>query len=223
MSKKYIVMLDPGHGGKDPGAIGGGEHEADKVLTLCLYEKELWEEIGVTAILTRKDDSYASLQARTDMENRVKPDCFISHHMDAGDETACGCTAWLHHLAPASYQQWAKDITDGISKFCTSNRSKTVNLGYVSNPAADYHINRETAGPSVLLELGFITNNINREEMEKYYKDYAKAIVSGTCKFLGIAEDIEENQQIKKQLEEEKEKREKAEKKLEEIRIILNQ
>jgi len=54
------------------------------------------------------------------------------------------------------------------------------------NIDVNYHVNQYTKCPSMLLELGFLTNDINLMEFLKNYKEYAKAVVNATCKFLGI-------------------------------------
>lgn len=85
LSKKRKVVLDPGHGGKDPGAVGpSGLMEKDVVLDVALKVKEILErEPGFDVILTRDRDVYLSLNERTDIANRVNADVFISIHTNA--------------------------------------------------------------------------------------------------------------------------------------------
>lgn len=81
---QILIVLDPGHGGADPGAIAGGVREADLMLLLALELKEaLLRTEGIDVVLTRSDDSYPSLLERLRVTNRHKADIFISLHADA--------------------------------------------------------------------------------------------------------------------------------------------
>lgn len=79
------IVLDPGHGGKDPGAIGvGGVAEKDVVLGIAQkLARKLRAELGVKVILTRSDDRYVPLEDRTALANQEDADLFISLHMNA--------------------------------------------------------------------------------------------------------------------------------------------
>jgi len=79
------VVLDPGHGGKDPGAIGvGGMTEKDIVLAVAKkLARKLAKEMGVEVVLTRKDDSFVPLEDRTAIANAENADLFISLHTNA--------------------------------------------------------------------------------------------------------------------------------------------
>jgi N-acetylmuramoyl-L-alanine amidase len=79
------IVLDPGHGGKDPGAIGAGGI-AEKDLVLAIAKKvalKLKKEMGIEVVLTRKDDRYIPLEDRTAVANAQDADLFISLHMNA--------------------------------------------------------------------------------------------------------------------------------------------
>jgi N-acetylmuramoyl-L-alanine amidase len=79
------IVLDPGHGGKDPGAIGvGGVAEKDLVLSIAKkLAVKLTRELGIEVILTRKDDRYVPLEDRTATANAEDADLFVSLHMNA--------------------------------------------------------------------------------------------------------------------------------------------
>jgi N-acetylmuramoyl-L-alanine amidase len=79
------IVLDPGHGGKDPGAIGpGGIAEKDIVLRIAQkLARKLTAELGVEVVLTREDDRYVALEDRTARANAEDADLFISLHMNA--------------------------------------------------------------------------------------------------------------------------------------------
>jgi len=79
------IVIDPGHGGKDPGAIGRyGTKEKDVVLAIALYLKEmLEEELGIEVLMTREDDRFLELNQRTEFANRNQAKLFISIHANS--------------------------------------------------------------------------------------------------------------------------------------------
>jgi len=83
------IVLDPGHGGKDPGAIGlDGSTEKDIVLRIAKkLAAKLRKELGIQVVLTRKDDQYLELIDRTYLANAEAADLFISLHMNASENT----------------------------------------------------------------------------------------------------------------------------------------
>jgi len=87
--RKYLVVIDAGHGGKDPGAVGlSGTREKDVTLALARRTKRLIESRGdIKVILTRSDDRYLGLVDRTAMANTLKADIFISIHCNASPDS----------------------------------------------------------------------------------------------------------------------------------------
>lgn len=84
-AKDLIVVIDPGHGGKDPGAIGKkGTKEKDVTLKIGNYLKDLIQKrIGATVVLTRNRDVFLDLEKRVELANRKKADLFISIHVNS--------------------------------------------------------------------------------------------------------------------------------------------
>jgi N-acetylmuramoyl-L-alanine amidase len=80
------IVIDPGHGGHDPGAKGGDVSEAELVLDVSLRLEKLLEKIpGVEVVLTRRSDEYVSLQERTAIANHESADLFLSIHANASN------------------------------------------------------------------------------------------------------------------------------------------
>jgi N-acetylmuramoyl-L-alanine amidase len=97
-----LIVLDPGHGGKDPGAVGPtGLKEKDVVLDITHRLVDLLRsQLGIEVILTRDDDSYISLQRRTEIANSTGADLFISIHANASRKRSVGgCETFF--LSPA--------------------------------------------------------------------------------------------------------------------------
>ncbi|NCE84737.1 N-acetylmuramoyl-L-alanine amidase [Pseudomonas sp. Q1] len=95
--RDIIVVVDPGHGGKDPGAVGSkGQREKDVVLSIAqLLAKRLKREKGFAVKLVRNDDFFVPLRKRVDIARQHKADMFISVHADAAPRlTASGASVY---------------------------------------------------------------------------------------------------------------------------------
>ncbi|MBU4310516.1 N-acetylmuramoyl-L-alanine amidase family protein [bacterium] len=101
--KITTIVIDPGHGGKDPGAIGrGGTREKDVVLAIAKELKNLVSErLGIRVVLTRTGDYFVPLRERTAMANNEKANLFISIHANAalGRARGEGFETYYHSLA----------------------------------------------------------------------------------------------------------------------------
>ncbi len=96
------IVVDPGHGGKDPGAIGhNGLQEKDVVLAIGLtLAKKLKDELGVDVVMTRSTDVFIELQERTAIANQVGADLFVSIHANASlNRSASGVETYYLNLA----------------------------------------------------------------------------------------------------------------------------
>jgi N-acetylmuramoyl-L-alanine amidase len=82
------VVIDPGHGGHDPGARSNGLTEADLVLDVAVRLEALLREEGVDVVLTRRTATFVPLEERTAIANRVKADLFLSIHANASPRTS---------------------------------------------------------------------------------------------------------------------------------------
>lgn len=181
------VCIDAGHGGSASGAVNGKVMEKDKTLLIAQEVQKAFLALGVDVTMTRETDKYLTIDQRCQIEKASGAACCISLHMDAAGSSASGMTAWLHSKAPASYKVWAKNVLAGLKQVgYTSNRAQEVNLGYRGDTTKNYGWNAGTKSPSMLLELGFITNDKNLAEFDRNYKAYAKAIAEQTAKWLGV-------------------------------------
>ncbi len=124
--RDFVVAIDPGHGGRDPGAMGpGGTREKDVVLAIARRLKALVDaEPGMRAVLTRSGDRYLRLRQRIDAARRNQADLFISLHADAFTEpNAWGSSVYIVSNRGASSEaaRWlastenAADLVGGLS------------------------------------------------------------------------------------------------------------
>jgi N-acetylmuramoyl-L-alanine amidase len=102
IAKVRRIVVDPGHGGHDPGAIGaGGVREKDVVLQIGLkLAKELKERLGLDVVMTRSTDVFLELQERTAIANKVGADLFVSVHANASpNRNTAGIETYYLNLA----------------------------------------------------------------------------------------------------------------------------
>ena len=96
------IVVDPGHGGKHPGAVGhNGTQEKDVVLSMgLLLARKLKDELGIDAVMTRSTDVFIELQERTAIANQVGADLFVSIHANASlNRSAAGMETYYLNLA----------------------------------------------------------------------------------------------------------------------------
>lgn len=106
--RDVVVVIDPGHGGKDPGATGpGGIHEKDVVLKIAEdLQKQVNQQPHMKAVLTRRHDNYISLRQRLAIARKNKADIFIAIHADAFKESSShGASVYALSLRGASSEQ----------------------------------------------------------------------------------------------------------------------
>ncbi len=160
------VMLDPGHGGNDPGALGitygTGPDEADLNLAVSLAAKYRLEQLGAQVTMTRVDDltedSRLTVTERNIMADGAKPDVFISiHHNSANLVGNLNNANWMEcYYFEAQSEPLAKTLLDRLGPML--NRE-------VQGPAwGRYYVTRLTFAPAVLLETGYMVNPTNYEE-----------------------------------------------------------
>ncbi len=176
-----VFLLDPGHGGEDSGNTLGEIKESEYVMDISLKLKELLEGKGAKVYLTREDDSNITLSERADVANKIKPDFFISIHLNSFVMPGVnGCEAYCY-----SEDNEAIELSDTIlSEIEKSTRIKKrkVNIG-------DYFILRESKVNSMIIECFYLTGNIDNSLINKKTIDnLAKAFYSGVCKYYDIIE-----------------------------------
>lgn len=159
--QSFILVIDAGHGGRDLGASGRQSHEKDLTLqTAKRFHKLVRKKCkNVEVILTRIGDEYVSLDDRAGMANFFNADLFMSIHANSARGWAEGTETFIHpsargsrseHLATLIQEQYANEA---------GRRNRGVKT-------ANFAVLRKTRMPSILTEIGFISN----KEEEKYIK-----------------------------------------------------
>lgn len=170
------ILLDPGHGGKEPGARGpNGYLEKDVNLTVSKLVRDELIKRGATVVMTREDDKEVSLSDRQAIIDREEPAISISIHYnslpDDGDaeNTKGVATFWYHPQA--------HDLAIFMQNYLVKARKRPSYGVFWDNLA----LTRPASAPSILLELGFMSNPDEFEWVtdEKEQKKLAKAVADG--------------------------------------------
>lgn len=179
-NEHFIIVLDAGHGGGDPGATVGETYEKDINLAITLLvQEQLKTQENIEVKLTRTDDVFLSLSDRATYANEMKADLFVSIHANAleNNEDYSGIFSF-YHPDKRSSKKPAKIIQEFVS-----NETGAKNRGVRSE---DYAVLRETKMPAVLVETGFMTCP---EELallmdSNYQKQLAKGISQGILEYI---------------------------------------
>lgn len=174
------VMIDPGHGGSDPGAPGvlPDAWEAPINLAICEYLEADLRQLGYEVLSTRKSDRFVSLGARADYANRVLPYVFVSVHSNSMEDPDYHGVMTFHHPASRYGPRLAALIQEEVLR-STGATDKRVRQ-------ANFFVLRETVMPSALVECGVLTN---REECAKmvdpaYQQRIAQGIARGIDRYI---------------------------------------
>jgi N-acetylmuramoyl-L-alanine amidase len=177
---RAVVVIDPGHGGNDTGAIGiGGLREIDVVLPISKQVRDILEQNGVQVVMTREYDQEVELEPRTQLANRVNADLFISIHANAIDMT--------------------RPDVNGIETYYFQSRSGQLLAQYIHNSVlqttgapnrgvreARFYVLRHTQMPAVLVEVGFVTGAQDAQKLADpaYRSVMAEAIARGILQYM---------------------------------------
>lgn len=183
MSKSIII--DPGHGGTDPGANGFGVREKDWTLKMSLYQYKRLKELGAKVAITRTKDTTLSSTKRTNII-RGNYDYCISNHWNAFNGSARGIET-IHSIFGG--KAFAQDIANALVKE-TGLPLRRV-FSRKNNRGTDYYFMHRLTGSTrtVIVEYSFIDNRADHnwyKNTNNFYKA-AEAVIEVLCKQLGIA------------------------------------
>ena len=182
---EYLIVLDPGHGGGDAGALDstGKRHEKDDNLRLSLAVRdELVKHPHVRVIMTRETDEFLELQERCDIANNAKADFFVSLHRNSATD-GDGVEIWVNNNAMDNTmdRKLAEYILELLDKAGISN-NRGVHFGFRGSTAVtksnNYYVNRNTDMPSCLVEMGFMNSWVDNKNFDEKLETYAAAIAN---------------------------------------------
>lgn len=188
LKKQEIIMIDPGHGGKDLGTSNKKNGYEEKKLTLAtaLLVSNHLNKLGYRTLLTRRDDAFVSLGGRAEIANNKEADLFVSiHYNHSSSEEAHGIEVYYYkeNKTPSSKRiLLSKDLGQEVLKEVivqTGAKSRGVKQ-------ANFAVIRETDMPAILIEAGFLSNGGERTKIKdpKYMQSLALGIAKGIDSYL---------------------------------------
>ena len=159
---RFKVVIDPGHGGPDPGAIGiGGLRETDVVLDICLQMARLLQARGVQVLMTRTSEVDVDLPPRVSLANSSGADLFVSVHANAlsmSRPDVNGIETFYFEGAGASARRLAAALQQQMVAISQGSPNRGVKQGR-------FFVIRRTVMPSALVEMGFLTGAIDSRRL----------------------------------------------------------
>lgn len=172
----------PGTAEKTCGSVStdNKRYEKDDNLKLALQVKKELEKHEVKVILTRKDDTFVTLENRCRIANFRRVDFFVSLHRNSS-KNGNGVEIWVSQEKDEISEKLANNILNQLDKVGIQN-NRGVKSGTSENGESDYFVNKNTKMPSCLIELGFISNSKDNQLLDENLEEYAKAICLGILK-----------------------------------------
>ncbi len=175
------IVIDPGHGGHDPGAVGRSFNLTEKFVNLdtSLRLAKLLESAGARVILTRSTDVFITLGNRAAMANNAKADLFVSVHANAHSNRAIGGTETYYNTS------YRSGDSQRLASVVQQELVRELKLRDIGVKTAGFYVIRHTTMPSILVELAFLSNA--REEgllnQAAFRQRSAEAILRGIHRY----------------------------------------
>ncbi len=190
------IGIDPGHGGRDPGAIGPTRlYEKDVTLGISLELGRLLKEAGLEPVLTRADDRVVELVTRTALLNNQKCDLAISIHCNSSTNRSANYFAVFVQRLGGEAEKLAHKVIDKV----TAATGWSWGADDDGIREKNLHMVRETKMPAILVECGFISNPEQEKQLRQpeMQKKLARAIADGILAYLGIPKEGKKLKEIK--------------------------
>lgn len=183
LSSVRRVVIDAGHGGADSGAIGDGHFEKTINLNVAKIVEEKLTKKDIHVYMTRKKDETLTLEERVNLSNEISPDIFVSIHTNStlqGDSFG---------LETHYFKDDSLDLANTIHSIFASPKNldkwETKDRGVIKSR---FYVINHTEAPSVLIEIGFLSNEFERAKLLKKNRqeEIAEAIVKGILEYLKV-------------------------------------
>jgi N-acetylmuramoyl-L-alanine amidase len=176
---KYKVVIDPGHGDHDSGAVSiTGKYEKDLNLTMALKVKSLLSQVPqIQTFLTREDDTFIPLDNRVAFANNLGADLFVSIHANKWTPTTNGTETYYYRPESLAFAQ----VMHKYLIPATGLKNNGVKIG-------DFRVIHKTTMPAVLLETGYLSNSYDESQLfsPQVQDRIAAGIVNGIKAYLNI-------------------------------------
>jgi N-acetylmuramoyl-L-alanine amidase len=179
--KGRIIVVDAGHGGKDPGTSGAGTTEKVIVLEVAKLLKEKLTKAGANVIMTRETDVYPTLEERVNIAKNSYAEMFVSIHVNSAASKSAKGAEVFYDTSQNENGEESKKLAQFIQQEIVK-QAGMVDRGVRDNAL---YVLRNNNITSVLVELGFISNSDDAKKLtsSKYQQIYAEAIYQGIVKY----------------------------------------
>ena len=207
LGRVQTIVLDPGHGGFDKGAISGYGYEKDYTLDLARLLRPLLQAKGFRVMMTRESDVFVPLELRARIANATHDSVFVSLHFNATDRDPAATGFEIYSLtprgAPSTYEDWLTQMSINIQNGTEADAASVELssciyhslLGHIGEfdrgiKRARFAVLRLTKIPAVLVESGFLTERGESRLIAKpeWRQRLADAICTGIDNFRTVAE-----------------------------------
>jgi N-acetylmuramoyl-L-alanine amidase len=182
---KRIILIDPGHGGWDPGKVSGNTEEKNINLEIATMLQRFLEQADATVFMTRVDDSDLAETKSSDMHSRKliantsEADIFVSIHQNSFPNSDVQGAQVFYFNSSDNSRRLAESIQREIKSFLSpSNR-------FEAKENTNYYVLRQTSMPAVIVECGFLTNQNEKYQLTtpEYQERMAWAIYMGIVEY----------------------------------------
>ncbi len=189
---KQVIIIDPGHGGADPGKVGvNNALEKDINLSISFKLKTYLEQSGFEVVLTRTDDNglytlednnkkRADMKKRVDIINETNPVMTISVHQNSFSQASSKGAQVFYHVKSAEGKKLAETIQEQLKQVLDNGNHR------VAKSNDSYYMLKNTSCPTVIVECGFLSNSEEAELLldDSYQDKVAYAITEGVKAYL---------------------------------------
>jgi N-acetylmuramoyl-L-alanine amidase len=175
---RAVVLIDPGHGGRDPGAIGlRGIQEKQIVLAISQEVARILQQQGINAVLTRADDRFISLEGRVQRAEQVNANVFVSIHANSIGGNKREVNGLETYYFDSGY---------GLARSIHQSILRRIQLTDRGIRRARFYVLRKSSMPSTLVEVGFVTGSSDSQRLAdpSYRRRMAEAIAQGIMDYL---------------------------------------
>lgn len=178
-----VVVIDPGHGGDDPGSMVAPVWEKEINLQMALKLKTKLEENGVKVLLTRSDDETLSLAERAELANDNHADAFISIHQNSFDSSEVSGMEFYYNPFKEKGGEGSELLADILDRTIQS-KSNMKSRGTITSDGLK--VLRVSTVPAVLIECGYLTNPAEQKNLlsDAWQDEMTDYIAEGILDFL---------------------------------------
>lgn len=179
---KPLLILDPGHGGVDPGASGNGIVEKAMTLAISLYQFDRFRELGIRTALTRNSDTTLEPGPRAGAVKQSGASYCLSNHINAAPSAAAAGAETIYSVYANG--KMANQLLDAI---VSAGQPRRRAFSRSNESGGDYYFMHRNTGKvaTIIVEYGFCTNVQDAERLKRNWQVYAEAVVRGLCTSIG--------------------------------------